>query len=70
MSVRLLMEGHSAISAAQIIEICRQSVSIYVKTFNSDRITGLLECRYPLGRTPYLSPREENIYINYHFNNR
>ncbi|EOQ00404.1 helix-turn-helix domain-containing protein [Bacillus cereus] len=59
MSVRLVMEGHSATSTAQIIEICRQSVSTYVQTFNSDGIEGLLERRYPPGRTPYLSPGEE-----------
>ncbi|MES5938256.1 MULTISPECIES: winged helix-turn-helix domain-containing protein [unclassified Bacillus cereus group] len=59
MSVRLVMEGHSATSAAQIIGICRQSVSTYVQTFNSDGIEGLLERRYPPGRTPYLSPGEE-----------
>ncbi|MED1637875.1 winged helix-turn-helix domain-containing protein [Bacillus thuringiensis] len=59
MSVRLVMDGHSATSAAQIIGICRQSVSTYVQTFNSDGIEGLLERRYPSGRTPYLSPGEE-----------
>ncbi|MGH0945617.1 helix-turn-helix domain-containing protein [Bacillus mycoides] len=59
MSIRLVMEGHSATSAAQIIGIYRQSVSTYVQTFNSDRIEGLLERRYPPGRTPYLSPSEE-----------
>ncbi|MDY7965619.1 helix-turn-helix domain-containing protein [Bacillus thuringiensis] len=59
MSVRLVMEGHSATSAAQIIGICRQSVSTYVQTFNSDGIEGLLERRYPPGRTPYLSSGEE-----------
>jgi transposase len=59
MSIRLVMEGHSATSAAQIIGICRQSVSTYVQTFNSIRIEGLLERRYPPGRTPYLFPNEE-----------
>ncbi|MDM5431002.1 hypothetical protein [Bacillus mycoides] len=49
MSIRLVMERHSATSAAQIIEVFRQSVSTYV----------LLERRYPPGRTPYLSPSEE-----------
>ncbi|WP_324656814.1 helix-turn-helix domain-containing protein [Bacillus cereus] len=37
-----------------------QSVFTYVKTFNSDGIEGLLERRYPPGRTPYLSPSEES----------
>lgn len=59
MSIRLVMDGHSATSAAQIIGICRQSVSTYVKIFNSDGIEGLLERRYPPGRTPYLSSSEE-----------
>ncbi|WP_324656831.1 helix-turn-helix domain-containing protein [Bacillus cereus] len=60
MSIRLVMDGHSATSAAQIIGICRQSVSTYVKTFYSDGIEGLLERHYPPGRTPYLSPSEES----------
>ncbi|MEI4606032.1 helix-turn-helix domain-containing protein, partial [Bacillus cereus] len=55
MSIRLVMDGHSATSAAQIIGICRQSVSTYIKIFNSAGIEGLLERRYPPGRTPYLS---------------
>ncbi|QPW51775.1 helix-turn-helix domain-containing protein (plasmid) [Bacillus thuringiensis] len=59
MSIRLVMDGHSATSAAQIIGICRQSVSTYVKIFNSAGIEGLLERRYPPGRTPYLSSSEE-----------
>ena len=53
------MDGHSATSAAQIIGICRQSVSTYVQIFNSDGIEGLLERRYPPGCTPYLSSSEE-----------
>ncbi|MGR5881066.1 helix-turn-helix domain-containing protein [Bacillus cereus] len=59
MSIRLVMDGHSATSAAQIIGICRQSVSTYVQIFNSDGIEGLLERRYPPGCTPYLSSSEE-----------
>lgn len=59
MSIRLVMDGHSATSAAQIIGICRQSVSTYIQIFNSDGIEGLLERRYPPGRTPYLSSSEE-----------
>ncbi|MEB9697624.1 helix-turn-helix domain-containing protein, partial [Bacillus cereus] len=35
-AVRLVMEGHSATSASQILGICRQSVSSYVHVFNSD----------------------------------
>ncbi|ALL11748.1 transposase [Bacillus thuringiensis] len=60
MSIRLVMDGHSVTSAAQILGICRQYVSTYVKTFNSDGIEGLLERRYPPGRIPYLSPSEES----------
>ncbi|WP_256703105.1 helix-turn-helix domain-containing protein [Bacillus cereus] len=59
MSIRLVMDGHSATSAAQIIDICRQSVSIYVQMFNSDGIESLFERRYSPGRTPYLSSSEE-----------
>jgi DNA-binding NarL/FixJ family response regulator len=32
-AVRLVMEGHSATSASQILGICRQSVSTYVHIF-------------------------------------
>ncbi|MGH0945376.1 helix-turn-helix domain-containing protein [Bacillus mycoides] len=35
-AVRLIMERHSATSASRILGICRQSVSTYVHTFNSD----------------------------------
>ncbi|MED3681932.1 hypothetical protein P4530_02585 [Bacillus thuringiensis] len=31
-----------------------------MQTFNSDGIEGLLERRYPPGRTPYLSTGERN----------
>ncbi|KAB2496778.1 transposase [Bacillus cereus] len=58
-AVRLVMEGHSATSASQILGICRQSVSTYVHIFNSDGIDGLLERRYPPGRAQYLSSVEE-----------
>ncbi|WP_242069237.1 helix-turn-helix domain-containing protein [Bacillus wiedmannii] len=59
MSIRLVMEGHSATCAAQIIGICRQSVSTYVQIFNFNEIESLLKCHYPPGHTPYLSPSEE-----------
>ncbi|WP_257143368.1 helix-turn-helix domain-containing protein [Bacillus cereus] len=59
MSIRFVMDGHSATSATQIIGICRQSVSTYVQIFNSDGIEGLLERRYPPGRTFYLPFSEE-----------
>ncbi|MGE6620014.1 helix-turn-helix domain-containing protein [Bacillus mycoides] len=58
-AVRLVMEGHSATSASQILGICRQSVATYVHIFNSDGIDGLLERRYPPGRAQYLSSVEE-----------
>ncbi|ARX70233.1 winged helix-turn-helix domain-containing protein [Bacillus thuringiensis] len=58
-AVRLVMEGHSATSASQILAICRQSLSTYIHIFNSDGIDGLLERRYPLGRAQYLSSVEE-----------
>ena len=60
-AVRLVMEGHSATSASQILGICRQSVSTYVHIFNSDGIDGLLERRYPPGRAQYLSSVEEEV---------
>ncbi|MDZ3952371.1 helix-turn-helix domain-containing protein [Bacillus thuringiensis] len=50
-AVRLIMEGKSATSISRILGICRQSVSIYAHTFNSDEIDGLLERRYPSRRT-------------------
>ncbi|PEN88346.1 transposase [Bacillus cereus] len=59
MSIRLVMDGNSATSAAQIIGICRQSVSTYIQIFNSAGIEVLLERRSPPGRTPYLSFSEE-----------
>ncbi|MGE6964244.1 helix-turn-helix domain-containing protein [Bacillus thuringiensis] len=53
------MNGQSATSAAQIIGICRQSVSTHAQKFNFDEIESLLGRRYPPGRIPYLSSNEE-----------
>ncbi|MEW9576057.1 helix-turn-helix domain-containing protein [Bacillus toyonensis] len=58
-AIRLIMEGNSATSTSRILGMCRQSISTYIHTFNSDEVDGLLEIHYSPVRTQYLSPVEE-----------
>ncbi|SDH71801.1 Winged helix-turn helix, partial [Aneurinibacillus thermoaerophilus] len=41
-AVRLILEGFSTVKAAEVLGICRQSVSTYVKMFNRGGIAELL----------------------------
>ncbi|MGG3997694.1 helix-turn-helix domain-containing protein [Aneurinibacillus thermoaerophilus] len=56
--VRLVMEGHSATEAGNILGICRQSVSTYVKMFNRSGLIELLHRDFPPGNKPYLSEEQ------------
>ncbi|MED0680056.1 winged helix-turn-helix domain-containing protein [Aneurinibacillus thermoaerophilus] len=58
MAVRLVMEGYSATEAGNILGICRQSVSTYVKMFNRSGLTELLHRDFPPGNKPYLSEEQ------------
>lgn len=58
MAVRLVMEGYSATDAGDILGICRQSVSTYVKMFNRSGLTELLHRDFPSGNKPFLSEEQ------------
>lgn len=58
-AVRLVMEGYQAIEIAQIVGICRQSVSTYVKLFQEGGLSTLLHRDFPPGNRPLLSPHEQ-----------
>ncbi len=58
-AVRLILEGFSTVKAAEVLGICRQSVSTYVKMFNRGGIAELLQRNFPPGKQPYLSPEEQ-----------
>lgn len=58
-AVRLIMEGYMTIQVAQLLNIARQTVSIYVKKFEAGGIESLLE-RKPLpGKKPFLTDEEQ-----------
>ncbi len=58
-AVRLILEGFSTVKAAEILGICRQSVSTYAKMFNRSGLTELLKRDFPPGKQPYLSVEEQ-----------
>ena len=58
-TIRLLMQGHYAIQVAELLNLHRETVSEYVKKFNTDGMEGLLHRQYAPGRRAYLSLAEE-----------
>ncbi len=57
--IRLIMQGYLGIQVAELLNLHRETVSIYVQKFNQGGMDALLERRYALGRKSYLSPEEE-----------
>lgn len=57
--IRLIMQGYLEIQVAELLNLHRETVSIYVQKFNQGGMDALLERRYAPGRKPYLSPEEE-----------
>ncbi|ATA59145.1 helix-turn-helix domain-containing protein [Anoxybacillus suryakundensis] len=57
--IRLIMQGYLGIQVAELLNLHRETVSIYVQKFNQGGMDALLERRYASGRKPYLSPEEE-----------
>ncbi|WP_233414543.1 helix-turn-helix domain-containing protein, partial [Thermaerobacillus caldiproteolyticus] len=57
--IRLIMQGYLGIQVAELLNIHRETVSIYVQKFNQGGMDALLERHYAPGRKPYLSPDEE-----------
>lgn len=57
--IRLIMQGYLGIQVAELLNLHRETVSIYVQKFTQGGMDALLERRYAPGRKPYLSPEEE-----------
>jgi transposase len=57
--IRLIMQGCYAIQVAELLNIHRETISEYVKKFNTGGMEELLRRGYAPGRLPYLSPEEE-----------
>ncbi|RAK14100.1 transposase [Anoxybacillus vitaminiphilus] len=57
--IRLIMQGYLGIQVAELLNIHRETVSIYVQKFNQGVMDALLERHYAPGRKPYLSLEEE-----------
>jgi transposase len=59
--IRLIMQGYLGIQVAQLLNIHRETVSIYVQKFNQDGMDALLECRYKNGKNLiYLQTKKSN----------
>jgi len=57
--IRLIMQGYLGIQVAELLNVHRETVSIYVQKFRQGGMDALLERHYAPGRKPYLSPDEE-----------
>ncbi|MFJ5621681.1 helix-turn-helix domain-containing protein [Peribacillus loiseleuriae] len=64
-TIRLLMQGYYAIQVVELLNLHRETVSEYVKKFNTGGMEGLLHREYAPGRRAYLSPEEEQEYAEY-----
>lgn len=58
-AVRLVMEGHLGKDVAKMVNVCRQSVALYVARFNQDGLDHLLDRRLPPGRVPFLTEEQQ-----------
>lgn len=57
--IRLMMEGHYAMEAAQLLNVHRDTVSACVKKFNQGGMEALLHRGSSPGKPPLLSPGQE-----------
>ena len=58
-AVRLVMEGYLGKDVAKMVNLCRQSVALYVSRFNEGGIDRLLDRRLPPGRMPFLTEEQQ-----------
>ncbi|KHF26706.1 hypothetical protein LR68_04474 [Anoxybacillus sp. BCO1] len=58
-AVRLVMEGFLGKDVAKMVNLCRQSVSLYVERFNEGGLDHLLDRRLPPGRVPFLTEEQQ-----------
>lgn len=56
--IRLIMQGYYAIQVAELLNLHRETISGYVKTFNQGGMEALLHREYS-GKPSFLSPEEE-----------
>lgn len=57
--IRLIMQGYYAMQVAELLNVHRETVSTYVKKFNSGGIESLLHRDYSPGKPSFLSSEEE-----------
>lgn len=57
--IRLIMQGYYAIQVAELLNLHRETVSEYVKKFNTGGMDALLHRDYAPGLSPYLQKEEE-----------
>jgi len=57
--IRLIMQGYLGIQVAELLNVHRETVSIYVQKFHQGGMDTLFKRHYAPGRKPYLSPDEE-----------
>lgn len=58
-AVRLVMEGYLGKDVAKMINLCRQSVALYVARFNEGGLDHLLDRRLPPGHMPFLTEEQQ-----------
>ena len=58
-AVRLVMEGHLGKDVDKMVNVCRQSVALYVARFNQGELDHLLDHRLPPGRVPFLTEEQQ-----------
>lgn len=59
MTIRLIMEHYTGKEVAHLLNLHRETVSTYVKTFNQHGMDGLLTREYSTGKPPYLTQKEK-----------
>jgi len=57
--IRLIIQGYYAIQVAELLNLHRETISEYVKKFNTGGMDELLSRGYAPGRIPYLTAEEE-----------
>ncbi|EPZ37940.1 transposase [Anoxybacillus ayderensis] len=58
-AVRLVMEGFLGKDVAKMVNLCHQSVSLYVERFSEGGLDHLLDRRLPPGRVPFLTEEQQ-----------
>ena len=57
--IRLIMQGYYAIQVAKLLNLHRETISIYVQKFNEGGMETLLHREYAPGNSPFLSFEQE-----------